>query len=211
METNVYLGLEAYGTSGLLNNPNVTRQPVATGGSGGTEWLGKTPDEILTDINAAILAGWEAAEHDLSAIPNHILLPYAQYTYIQTTKVSPIAEKTIMTFLLENNIATLNGSNLEIGATSFCKGAGAGGTDRMAAYVNNDRFSCYGESAYEFGRTIRDGLYGAKARGMFHEQKFHLVPETPQLIQTRELVDSSWVQRCDFTAVFLFLREDRAP
>jgi hypothetical protein len=63
-------------------------------------------------------------------------------------------------------------------------------------------FSCYGKAAYEFGRSIRDGLYGAAAKRLFHKQKFHLVPGTPQLIQTRELFNSNWVNRCDFTAVF---------
>lgn len=140
METNVYLGLEEYGTTGLINNPNVFAQSVTIGASTQTEWTGKTPDEILADVNAAINAGWAASEYDLSAIPNHILIPYTQYTLLQTTKVSPIAEKTIMTFLLENNVAKLNGGDLVIGATVFCKGAGAGNTDRMIAYVNHDRF-----------------------------------------------------------------------
>ena len=141
MEQNVYVGMERYGTTGLLNNPNVTASNVATGGYGGTSWIGgKTPDEILTDINNAIMEGWAASEYDLSAIPNHILLPYEQYNYIATAKVSPIAEKTILSFLLENNIATKNSSDLFIGATKWNKGAGAGGTDRMVAYVNNDKF-----------------------------------------------------------------------
>lgn len=140
MDTNTYLGIPKYGTTGLLNNPNVVATNVATGAGGGTKWNGKTPDEILADINSAILAGWGATEWDLSAIPNHILLPYEQYNHIAVTKVSPIAEKTILTFLLENNVATKNGGDLFIGATAFNKGAGAGGTDRMVAYVHNDRF-----------------------------------------------------------------------
>jgi len=141
METNTYVGITKFGTTGLLNNPNVLAQNVATGAYGGTKWQdGKTPDEILTDVNSAILAGWAAAQYDLSAIPNHILLPYDQYNYIATTKVSPIAEKTILTFLLENNVATKNGGDLFIGATMWNKGAGAGGTDRMVTYVHKDRF-----------------------------------------------------------------------
>lgn len=140
MDENTYIGMTKYGTTGLLNNPNVVSAAVATGASGKTAWNSKTPDEILVDVNNAILAGWAAAEYDLSAIPNHIVLPYEQYNYIATKKVSDIAEKTILTFLLENNVATKNGSELVIGATAYCKGAGAGGTDRMAAYVHNDRF-----------------------------------------------------------------------
>ena len=142
MEQNVYMGLPRFGTTGLLNNPNVIAQNVAvgSGASGSTEWRNKTPDEILADINNAIIAGWAAAEYDLSAIPNHILLPYEQYNYIATTKVTSIADKTILTFLLENNTAKINGGDLFIGATAWNKGAGAGGTDRMVAYVHNARF-----------------------------------------------------------------------
>lgn len=139
-EMNVYTGFKTYGTTGLINNPDVTASGVKANASGNTRFKDKTPDEILENFNAAINAGWEAAGYDLSAIPNHILIPYEQYTYIQTTKVSEDADKTIMKFLLENNVANLNGGNLVIGATNFCKGAGANGTDRMVCYVNNDKF-----------------------------------------------------------------------
>lgn len=139
-EMNVYTGFQVYGTTGLINNPDVVTQGVKQNANGMTSWKYKTPDEILYDINRAIEAGWEAAEHDLSAIPNHILIPYQQYTHIQTTRITDNADKTILSFLLENNVATLNGGNLVIGATNFCKGAGAGDTDRMVCYVNNDKF-----------------------------------------------------------------------
>jgi hypothetical protein len=139
-EANVYVGLQQYGTTGLINNPNVAQQQVAVGTGGDTEWDTKTPDEILKDINLMIEEGWEAAEWDLDGMPNHIILPYKQYNYIATQKVSDLAEKTILTFLEENNIASKNGRNLVIGATSWLKGAGAGGEDRAVAYVNNDRF-----------------------------------------------------------------------
>lgn len=139
-EQNVYTGFKTYGTTGLINNPDVVTSGVKATSAGKTKFKDKTPDEILYDFNAAILAGWEAAEHDNSAIPNHILIPYEQYAYIQTTKVSELADKTIMQFLLDNNVAKLNGGDLEIGATNFCKGAGADGTDRMVVYVNNDKF-----------------------------------------------------------------------
>lgn len=140
MEMNVYRGFKTYGTTGLINDPNVTASGVKANASGKTSFKDKTPDEILADFNAAINAGWEAAEHDNSAIPNHILIPYEQYTYIQTQRVSEFSDTTIMEFLMKNNVANLNGGDLVIGATNFCKGAGAGGTDRMVCYVNNDRF-----------------------------------------------------------------------
>lgn len=140
MDAHVYIGTEEYGTTGLVNNPNVVTSNVDTGVSGSTQWSTKTPNEILADINSAILTAWEASGYDPSAIPNHILLPYQQYTYLATTRVSELAEKTILTFLMENNISTQNGGTLVIGATRYLEGAGASGTNRMVVYVNDRNF-----------------------------------------------------------------------
>lgn len=152
-EMNVYTGFEVYGTTGLINNKNVVTQGVKANAAGKTRFKDKTPDEILDDINAAILAGWEAAEYDNSAIPNHILLPYEQYIHIQNTRISELGETTIMDFLMKNNVAKSNGGELVIGATSFCKGAGAGRTDRMVCYVNNKKFVC-AEELVPLARTM---------------------------------------------------------
>ena len=140
MDENTYKGFARYSTTGLLNDADVTVTNAAAGAGGTATWATKTADEILKDVNDAILAAWAAAEHDLDAIPNHIVLPYEQYNYIATTKVSQLAEKTILTFLLENNVAKVNGGDLFIGATSWAKGAGVGNTDRMLVYVNKERY-----------------------------------------------------------------------
>lgn len=142
MDENAYVGFKTYGTTGLLNNPDaLVTDAAATGTSSGTTFRSKTPDQILSDINMAILTAWEQAEHDLDAVPNHIIMPYEQYNYLATTRVSDLAEKTILTFLLENNVAKQNGSDLFIGAASWCKGAAAdGSSDRMAVYCNKERY-----------------------------------------------------------------------
>ena len=134
MDENTYVGFVRYGTTGLVNNPDVTITS-ATG-----NWTALTPDQILADVNNAILAAWAAAGYDLDAIPNHIILPYEQFNYIATTRIGQLAEKTILTFLLENNVAKQNGSDLYIGATAWCKGAGTGNVDRMVVYCNKERF-----------------------------------------------------------------------
>lgn len=140
MDENTYLGFTAYNSTGLLNNASVSRSNAANGAGGTATWVTKTPDEILKDVNDAILAAWAGSNYDLDAIPNHIILPYAQYNYIATTKVSNYAEKTILTFLLENNVAKVNGSDLFIGATTFASGIGTGSTDRMMVYCNKERY-----------------------------------------------------------------------
>ena len=85
-------------------------------------------------------AGWAANEYDETAIPNHILVPYEQYLYIMTTKVTDLATETIYDFLMKNNAATKAGGDLFIGATRWCKGAGTSGKDRMVVYNNDRRF-----------------------------------------------------------------------
>lgn len=142
MEENTYTGFASYGTTGLVNNPDVTIMEAAPNSAAApsTKWKDKTPDQILQDVNDVILATWERAEYDPDAVPNHIIMPYEQYNYIATKKVTELAEKTVLKFLMENNVASLNGSDLFIGATRWCRGAGDDGADRLAAYCNKERY-----------------------------------------------------------------------
>lgn len=134
MDENTYVGFARYGTTGLINNADVTVTPAAK------TIKTATPDEALDIINTAILDTWETAGYDRDAVPNHIIMPYEQFNYLATARVGQLAEKTILTFLLENNVAKQNGSDLFIGATAWCKGAGAGNTDRMVVYCNKERY-----------------------------------------------------------------------
>lgn len=142
LEENTYVGFKRYGTTGLLNNPDVVVLDAASNGAdlSSTKFKGKTPDMILKDINDAILYAWSQCEYDRDAVPNHIIMPYEQFNYLATTKVTDLAEKTILTFLLENNVAKQNGADLFIGATSWCKGAGDGSEDRMVVYCNREKY-----------------------------------------------------------------------
>ena len=140
MDANVYVGLSNYNTTGLVNNPDATETTVANGAAGTATWATKTPLEILEDINSAITAVWAAAEYDTEAMPNHILIPYEQYTYIMNTPVTDLATETILDFVLKNNVAAKNGGSLYVGATKWCKGAGTGSKDRMVVYVNHERY-----------------------------------------------------------------------
>jgi hypothetical protein len=137
IDKNVYLGLSS-DTYGLVNNPNVTAAAVAAGAAGTTAWNTKTPDEILYDINQLMVAGWAASEYDLTGMPNHILIPPSQYAYLVGTKISTAGNISIMEFLLNNNIGKNQGVELSIMPSRWCIGAGAGGTDRMVAYANDE-------------------------------------------------------------------------
>lgn len=140
MDANTYVGFTNIGTTGLVNNANVAAATVATGAGGSTAWNTKTADEILADFDAAFSDAWEAAEYDLDAIPNHFLIPYAQLSLLSTMKVSNDASKSVLEYIKENNIAKQHGVDIFIGATAYCKGAGAGSTDRMVVYCRKRRY-----------------------------------------------------------------------
>lgn len=140
LDQNVYIGMPTIGTPGILNNPDIVAIGASVGAGGETVFTSKTPNEILSDINQMLSDTWEQAEYDLSALPNHIIMPYAQYNYLATTRLSDLSDKTILDFILESNISSKNGGKLVIGATAYCKGIGVGGSDRMACYVHHDRF-----------------------------------------------------------------------
>ena len=137
IDTMVYEGYADLDVYGLVNNPDVTATAVPAGVSTDTEWTKKTPDEILDDINNALLATWTASEYDVEGMANHILIPPAQYAHIVTRKVSDAGNISILQYLLENNIAKNQGVDIQIFPSRWCAGAGAGNTDRMVAYRND--------------------------------------------------------------------------
>lgn len=136
VDKSVYTGLTRYGSTGLLNRPEVTRYNVAAG-AGGTTWADKTPDEILDDVNEIIRMTWEASEHDLSGVANHLLVPTKQFAMLVSRKVGVTGDKSILTYLQENNIGKALGVDLVIDPMPFCTGIGTGNADRMVAYRND--------------------------------------------------------------------------
>jgi len=123
---------------GLMNNGSVTATTVATGVSGSKLWVNKTPAEILYDVNTVMVSTWAASQYDLTGMANHILIPPAQFAYIASQLVSGNGSVSILTYLLENNIGKSQGVDLKIFPSRWCIGAGAGATDRMLAYVNDE-------------------------------------------------------------------------
>ena len=139
LDRNVYTGIAKHGSYGLVNDPNISTVSAAAHTPGGTdtEWSNKTPDEILADVNRVILATWQASEYDLSGMANHILIPPEQYTHLVSTKIGVTGDKSILQFLLENNLGHNQGVELFIAPSVWCDGAGTGGKDRLVAYCND--------------------------------------------------------------------------
>ena len=140
LDKTVYTGITSHGAYGLINNPNVTTvsaDPHTANGSD-TTWAEKTPDEILTDINRVLRLTWEASEYDLTGMANHILVPPAQYTMLVERKVGVTGDKSLLTFLMENNLAHNQGNDLVIVPSRWCVQAGTSQKDRLVAYANNE-------------------------------------------------------------------------
>lgn len=119
------------GLTGLLNNPAVPVVAIPDDGIGvSTEWTTKTPEQVLRDMNLvvnSIVANSNGVE-----LPNTLLLPIEQYTYISSTPRSTASDTTIREYFLMNNPF--------ISVVSWMpqlSGAGVGGTDMMIAFERN--------------------------------------------------------------------------
>lgn len=138
MDKNVYYGISALGTYGLVNNPAVTASTVANGASGTATWKTKTPAEILTDVNTVLKAQWEAVGYDVSAMANHILLDPENFGYIATQPVTEAGNESILSYVLRNSLAAAQNVDLVFVPCRQCIGAGTSSTNRMVVYRNDE-------------------------------------------------------------------------
>ena len=143
IDRSVYRGFSKVNSTGLVNSPVVARSSASVGSGGSTAWDSKTADEILADINAAISAVWKDNDCSGDALPNHILVPVTQFGSLVTRKVSDDSERSILTYVLENNLSRQQGGDLIISPCKWCSSAGSGGTDRMVVYMNRIDRICF--------------------------------------------------------------------
>lgn len=141
MDEQAYVGDATLNVGGLVNAASVTNYSnVPNGASGNAKWSTKTPDEILADLNAAIISTWAASGY--AVMPNRCLLPPAAFGYISTVKVSSAGNVSILKYLLENNVLKASGKGeLSIFPAKWLVGAGAGGT--IGTDGNYNRFVIY--------------------------------------------------------------------
>ena len=132
IQKTAYLGDATVGFNGFLNHPNVPTANVVDPGAG-TEWVNKTPDQILFDINDMFgdinssTGGNESADT--------LALPIAQWNYIMGTPRSANSDTTIGQYIA-NNSPFLDSVN-DIIKIEELAGIGAGSTDRMMAYTRD--------------------------------------------------------------------------
>lgn len=95
-----FFGDAASNLPGLFDNPNIPTGAVVNPGSG-TEWLNKTADEILFDINNIFADVFETTKMVERA--NTIMLPPAQWSYIMSTPRSTNSDTTIAQYIVNNS------------------------------------------------------------------------------------------------------------
>ena len=142
----VYIGDPNKGTTGLVNNANVTSVLVAPGASGSTLWSQKVPEEILADFNSMLTSAWKASGY--AVVPNQVRIAPVPFGYISTEVVSTAGNRTIMNFITEENILKAEkGINLDIKSLKWLDKAlingpsGSAATyDTMMAYTREQRF-----------------------------------------------------------------------
>lgn len=164
IDEQVYIGDTSMSDTGLINNNAVTPTNVVAGATGLTTWASKTPDEILADVNTALNAVWAASAW--AVIPRNILLPPAQYGSIATRPSTLAGSKSILMYLLENNLLARAGQGtLNILPLKWCIGSGAGGTigtignDRMVVYTNDKQYVRYPMTLLQRTPIQYDSIY----------------------------------------------------
>lgn len=132
-----FLGDATKGLTGMVNNPGVTVQDAAATGTGSaTDWEDKTPGQIMSDVNAALTGVY--TQTATTVVADTLLLPPAKMHYIGTQTVSDNRETTILEWLRENNVYTMEtGQPLTIRAIRGLETAGDGGVARAVAYRNS--------------------------------------------------------------------------
>ena len=144
IDQNVYTGFTRVSSTGLVNNPRIMRvSSPATGTGNSSKWADKTADQILDDVNSVISAVWQACDCSSDALPDHILVPVEQFGLLVTRKVSDDSERSILTYVLENNLTNQQGGHLVISPCKWLSGAGSNYADRMVCYINSPDKICF--------------------------------------------------------------------
>lgn len=115
------------GFQGLINNSAITPASATTGG-----WASATADQILGDVNNAILV--TGTDTLYTSVANTLLLPFDKLNVIATRRLGD-TNMTVLEFLRRNNTYTaMTGQELTIRGVRGLETAGASSTARMIAY-----------------------------------------------------------------------------
>lgn len=120
------------GFQGLFNYSGVTAATVPNGAASSPLWANKTAEEVMADVNNALIAVHVAT--NTVAMADTLLLPVARLQSIASRRI-PDTDLTILDFIKKANVYTAEtGRELTIRGVRGLETAGAGGTARMISY-----------------------------------------------------------------------------
>jgi len=97
----IFNGDARIGYTGIINDPNITTLTAPDNGGGESQWVDKTPDEIVADISLAV-SGIVSGSLGTEA-PTTMAIPTAQYAQIAQTRMGDGSDTTILNFVLASN------------------------------------------------------------------------------------------------------------
>ena len=124
-----WFGDAEHGIVGFINNPNIATVTIPADGTGSSaQFVDKTPDQIIRDMNAII----NEVSNNTNGVemPDTVLLAPAVYDLLESTPKSQYSDRTILEFL--------RGAHPEVTRwmkIGELKGAGTGATDMVIAGV----------------------------------------------------------------------------
>lgn len=122
-----FQGDSGRGMYGLFNNPNVS---VA---NSTYDWDTATNDEIVADMNAALIKVWVDSKE--VHLPNVLGIDSARWAIISERRMAAGTDTTILEYFKKNNLFTARtGQPLTIKSCLELATAGVGGVPRMIAY-----------------------------------------------------------------------------
>ena len=130
----VFIGDTSLGVTGMVNNVGVTPASAITG-----NWISgpATPAQILADVNSLLNTCY--ANSGYSRCPTKLLLPPLQFSWLASQLISSAGNISILEFLRNNSICNAyNGKPLDIQPLKWLLNRGAGNTQRMVAYTQEE-------------------------------------------------------------------------
>ncbi|SEI98808.1 hypothetical protein SAMN04244579_02711 [Azotobacter beijerinckii] len=131
IDEQVYIGDTDLGITGLVNASGVTNVSNAVTGTWGTA----TPAQILADVNELLNSVWAASGYAIC--PRELRLDPLSYSRLVSRIVSDAGNISVLEFLRVNSLSnSVNGVPLNIQPLKWLTSRGAGSTNRMVAYTN---------------------------------------------------------------------------
>lgn len=125
---------------GLMNNTTVTSVAAPNGAGGSPLWSKKTPNEILLDVNNAILFTQENSGYDVEGIADTMLVDFEHWSILNQPMTTG-GFNSMLEYILMNNVARRQGIDFEILPLPdpWISAQGVGATSELLAYRKSEK------------------------------------------------------------------------